>query len=190
PVFLVRSLVWPTALFPVLLALGVGRLRPVRVQSVAVVALVAIQLVSARQLYSASYELSPADQAARRVEAEAWPGDVVFLLPAPAAWEWDYSVRNSPIRALPRYAAQYGDAVEPLQLWAPAEIVARERLRELARRDAGAVWLVSESGPLLPIPREDGLEPMLDALRAEGCTVRSTDLGPVVVTRIQARPGS
>ena len=190
PVFLVRSLVWPTALFPVLLALGVGRLRPARVQAVAVVALVAIQLVSARQLYSARYGLSPVDQAARRVEAEAGPDDVVFLLPAPAAWEWDYSVRNSPIRALPRYAAQYGDAVEPLQPWAPAEIVARGRLRELARRDVGAVWLVSESAPLLPIPREDGLEPVLDALRAEGCTVRSTDVGELVVARISARPGS
>jgi len=54
----------------------------------------------------------------------------------------------------------------------------------------GAVWLVSESAPLLPIPREDGLEPVLDALRAEGCTVRSTDVGELVVARISARPGS
>ena len=187
PVFLVRSLVWPTALFPVLLALGVCRLRPAGVQAIAVVALVAVQLVSARDLYSARYELSPADLAARRVEAEARPGDVVFTLPAPAAWEWDYSVRNSPIRDLLRYTAQYGDASEPLRLWAAAEVVERGRLRELARRTAGAVWVVSESRPLLPIPQEDGIDPTLDALRAEGFTVRSTDLGEVVVARISAR---
>lgn len=190
PAFLVRSLLWPTALFPVLLALGVCRLRPAGVQAVVVAALVAAQLASARELYSARYQLSPSDLAARRVEAEAGPGDVVFILPAPAAWEWDYSVRNSPIRDLPSYATQYGDAAEPLQLWAPAEVVERGRLRELARRTAGAVWLVTESRPLLPIPREDGIEPTLDALQAEGFTVRSTDLGEVVIARISTRSGS
>jgi 4-amino-4-deoxy-L-arabinose transferase-like glycosyltransferase len=190
PMFLVRALLWPTALFPVLLALGIGRLGSARRQALAVAALVAVQLVSARESYTLQRETAAADLAAAHVAAEAGAGDAVFLVPSPAAWEWDYAVRDSPLRELPRYAAFYGDAPEPLRSWTPAEVVERGRLPDIARRTPGAVWLVAESRPLLPIPRDDGLEPTLEALRAQGFTLSATDLGPVVVTRIQARPGS
>jgi 4-amino-4-deoxy-L-arabinose transferase-like glycosyltransferase len=185
PMFLARALLWPTAFFSVLLALGICQLKSPRSRALTLLALLVAQVVTVRDSYAFTYVPASADLAVRYVEDRTGPNDAIFTIPS--AWEWNYSARNSQVGRLKHFTAVYGDTKQQLEPWIPAVLVRRERLREIVRSSEATVWVITESSPRFAIAREDTVLPMLDSLRAEGWAVEDTLVGDSGIHRILGR---
>jgi hypothetical protein len=193
PMLLVRTLLWPTALFFVLLALGIARLRARALQLGAIGALTALQLYQHLPEFTSPDTPEIMAAAARAIEERATPQDVVVAIPDSLHIDLIYAWRGNAARGIPRYFGSYGDEHDQIAPWLRGQEIARADLLGIARdrsRSGGAVWLVTEAQPLFPIPADQTPAPLIERLQREGWTLLTSQHDNIIVTRISCGDAS
>jgi hypothetical protein len=192
PMILTRTLLWPTALLGIPAAIGLVTLgRRPKIIAVGVVALLGLNLYTARGHIVQAPETDPIAGVADHLRGAAKPQDAIVVCPTRHAWALNYVLGQRSTPGVPRFATRYDRDSEPalqqIDAWLPARFVAFHRLPTVFK-EFETVWLVTEAPGATTVPDADRLTEALARARQNGYAIDRFEHGVFVLYAIESSP--